>query len=56
MSNGPWDKKRSKIAAHSALALNRALGDFEDWDDRAIQKRGKALFKLALKVWPHPGQ
>lgn len=55
VSNGPWDKKRSKIAAHSALALNRALGDFEDWDDRTIQKRGKALFKLAAKVWPHPG-
>jgi hypothetical protein len=52
VSNGPWDRKLEGILKHSALNLNRGLA--RRWDEAAIQARTEALFKIALKVWPHP--
>ena len=52
VSNGPWDRKRDGILKHSALNLNRTLP--KRWDEAAIQARTEALFKIAMKVWPHP--
>lgn len=52
MSNGPWKKKRTDILDHSALALNRSLP--EEWDEAAIDDRGKTLADLALTIWLGP--
>ena len=52
VSNGPWDKKRKEILKHSALNLNRSLPD--KWNERAIEDRGKELFKTVVKIWPYP--
>ena len=54
VSNGPMDKKRTAILENSALALNRYFYHVADWDEVAIINRGKKLFEIALKVWPHP--
>lgn len=54
VSNGSWPKKRTEILKHSALNLNRSLSEFDEWEEDAILRRGKALFKAAKKVWPRP--
>jgi hypothetical protein len=53
ISNGPWEKKRQEILKYSALNLNRDLP--ETWNEVEINNRGEALFKVAARVWPHPG-
>lgn len=53
-SNGPWPKKRAAILKHSALNLNRPLEEYSEWNEAAIQKRGKALFRTAKRIWPRP--
>lgn len=50
VSNGPWERKRREILRHSALNLNRVLP--EVWDERAIERRSKELFELAVRIWP----
>jgi hypothetical protein len=55
VSNGPFSKKRKKIAEQSRLRLNVYFQQFEDsylWGVADIQKRGKELAKLAVQVWP----
>ena len=54
ISNGPWSKKRAAILRHSALNLNRSLEEYDLWDEDAILQRGRALFKIAKKIWPRP--
>lgn len=54
ISNGPWLKKRTAILKHSALNLNRPLEDYDQWDEDAILQRGRALFRVAKKIWPRP--
>jgi len=54
VSNSPWAKKKPQILKHSALALNRDLQKYEDWDDDAIQRRSKELFQVAVRIWPPP--
>jgi hypothetical protein len=54
ISNGPWSKKRAAILKHSALNLNRSLEEYDLWDEDAILQRGRALFKIAKKIWPRP--
>lgn len=54
VSNGAWTKKRTEILKHSALNLNRPLADYDEWDEDAILRRGKTLFKVAKKIWPRP--
>lgn len=52
VSNGPWDKKRTKILEHSALNLNRSLA--ESWTEASIKARTGRLLKVALELWPKP--
>jgi len=54
VSNGPWSKKRDKILEHSALNLNRPFKDHSVWDEDLIEERSKALFNVAVKIWPRP--
>jgi len=54
VSNGPWLKKRTAILKHSALNLNRPLEEYDAWDEDSILQRGRALFKVAKKIWPRP--
>lgn len=54
VSNGRFKAKRSEILKHSAINLNRFLQDLDSWDEEAIVERGKALFKVACKIWKFP--
>ena len=54
VSNGPWPKKRAEILKHSALNLNRSLSEFDEWSEDTIEKRGKAIFRVAKRIWPRP--
>ena len=56
VSNGPWPKKREALAEHSVLHLNKATNllaaDDGEWDEAAIEQRGRRLAELAAEVWP----
>lgn len=54
LSNNPWEKKKSTLNEHSVLLLNADLQSIKSWNEKAIQKRSKELFKLARNVWPYP--
>ena len=54
ISNGRWEEKRPEIGKHSALALNRDLQQYRNWDAREIRERGKMLIEKATKIWPYP--
>jgi len=49
-----WLKKRKTIKKSTVLLLNTELVEADDWDERAIRRRGDDLFKLAKKVWSRP--
>jgi hypothetical protein len=57
ISNGPFSKKRLKIAEQSSLRLNtyfRKLKDIDSRDEDRIIARGAELFNTALIIWPRP--
>ncbi len=54
VSNGPWNAKVDEILLRSPLNLNRPFKDVTAWSETAIQSRTKALFKVALCIWPRP--
>ncbi len=54
VSNGPFAEKKSQIAKHSPLNLNRFLHDVDEWDEDAILARSRHLFKEASQVWARP--
>lgn len=56
ISNGPFHTKMPAVRAHTALALNRELQQFDRWDEETIGQRGQTLFLTALAVWPGPLQ
>lgn len=58
LSNAPWEAKRTEIAKHSVLYLNKGLLDQapESWDEDAIEARGKSLADLFITIWPGPPQ
>jgi hypothetical protein len=56
VSNGAWLKKRAAILKHSALNLNRSLEEYDEWNEESILKRGRALFRVAKKIWPRPSE
>ena len=55
LSNAPWDRKRGTLADHSVLFLNKQLVNKgpDTWDETAIEKRAKWLYKRAVNIWPH---
>lgn len=55
VSNGPFDAKKRSVSANSVLRLNSYLQDKDRWDEAAIAERGKYLFDIARRIWPHPG-
>jgi Protein of unknown function DUF262/Protein of unknown function (DUF1524) len=54
LQNGPFDKKREAFFKESNLHLNRTLMVAGDWNEDAIDTRGRALFEIALKIWGGP--
>lgn len=56
VSNGPFSVKMPAIKANAALALNRELDSYSDWDESAIEQRGAALFDVAKFIWASPSR
>jgi hypothetical protein len=54
ISNQAWEQKRPAVLGASMLPLNLQLQEFPTWDESAIERRGRALFERALRVWPRP--
>lgn len=54
VSNGPFTVKVPAIMANAALALNRELVAFDQWNEDQIQERGEALFEVARDIWAPP--
>lgn len=54
VSNAPFREKRSKITHQKALRLNVYFQDCKIWDEEAILRRGRSLFKAARAIWPRP--
>ncbi|HEX4159742.1 MAG TPA: DUF262 domain-containing protein [Rhizomicrobium sp.] len=60
-SNRPWTDpgsedggKRERLNEHSVLFLNKALVDFDDWNEARIAQRAEDLFAIAKTIWPRP--
>jgi len=60
LSNASWKKKRPELAKYSKLNLNRYFypvqsgeDELEEWDEKAIQKRGEVIAGLAKSIWPY---
>ncbi len=53
MRNKLYSEKK-KHMDFSRLVLNQYFKDVPDWNQKEIEKRGKAIAKLALKIWPYP--
>lgn len=56
VSNGPYDKKRLKIAKQSTLRLNTHFQDTMKWNEEEIEKRGRILLEEAKNIWPYPNK
>lgn len=54
VKNAGWEKKRREINKHTVLMLNKDVAGHETWDEAMIDKRGGALLKHALRIWPRP--
>lgn len=56
ISNGPFEAKAREIGQLSDLRLNASFreGQFNQWDEQDIERRGEDLFETAKKVWPRP--
>ena len=54
VSNSMWSVKNPDLMNYSLLPINQQLHEYSEWDDNAIQKRGRLLFDAALKIWPAP--
>jgi len=54
VSNGPYSEKMPAVRAHSSLALNRDLTQFDQWNEETIAKRGASLFETARQLWQAP--
>ena len=55
LSNAPWHQKRGTLADHSVLFLNKHLVNDgpQAWTEDTIQRRGKWLYEIAARIWPH---
>lgn len=56
LSNRSFAIKQPAIIRESRLRLNAYFQDVdgESWTESEILKRGEALFKVAVKIWPRP--
>lgn len=56
-SNKPWAEKRNELARYSALRLNSHLVNddvWTEWNEVAIDRRGRQLAQVACAVWARP--
>ncbi|WP_441288005.1 DUF262 domain-containing protein [Sorangium sp. KYC3313] len=54
VSNSAWKVKKPELLVSSLLPINQQLHTFVTWDESSIEVRGRALFDVALKLWPGP--
>lgn len=54
LSNGPWERKRAALNGHSRLLLNARLVESEEWNEIAIDARGRWLADQLIEIWPGP--
>ncbi|MEP6671816.1 MAG: DUF262 domain-containing HNH endonuclease family protein [Chthoniobacter sp.] len=52
VSNSAWSVKKPELMKSSLLPINSQLAGLEDWNEEAIQARGKGLLVQALRLWP----
>lgn len=43
------------ILVPCANYFRKRLDKRKDWDEAAIEERGRSLFDKAKKIWPYPG-
>ncbi|GAA3256135.1 hypothetical protein GCM10020258_15270 [Sphingomonas yabuuchiae] len=56
VSNGPFSLKMPALRANTALALNRELNSYVEWNEDTIQERGASLFETAKTIWTAPAR
>lgn len=54
LQHGAFTAKRNAFFRESNLHLNRSLMQLDGWDEEAITRRGRAMFDVALRIWPRP--
>ena len=54
MGHDPWKDKRTQLSEHSNLRLNVLLCQEDEWDERAIRRRGEWLAGQVASIWPGP--
>lgn len=52
LSNKPFLEKRELLGAKTNFALSKMLLDRDQWDDEAIEQRGRVLAERAVSIWP----
>jgi hypothetical protein len=53
-SNDSWDKKKAALGSESLLMLNRRVSEFDDWDEKSIETRGREVAEIITSIWPGP--
>lgn len=57
VSNGPWPQKAAALDTHATMLITKDLlkrwGGVQ-WDEDAIQQRGRVLAELFIRAWPGP--
>ena len=56
LQHGAFAAKRDAFFRESNLHLNRGLMQLDRWNEEAITQRGRAMFDVALRVWPGPSR
>ena len=54
LSNAAWETKRTDLAQHSLLMLNKELAQLERWDEAAIRARETSLTQEICAIWMAP--
>lgn len=54
LQNGEFIKKRNAFFVSSNLHLNREIMQAEEWGELEIERRGRALLKVAKEIWRGP--
>lgn len=53
LSNKGFDRKQKELKRITRLLISRSIEAAPSWDEAAILSRGKDLFELARRWWPH---
>jgi Protein of unknown function DUF262/Protein of unknown function (DUF1524) len=57
LSNSAWTVKKEELSKYSVLHLTKRLleANVADWNETAIEARGRQLAGQAIKIWPRTG-